>query len=256
MSSPAIIERAGDPSLAVVRSGVPGAPRVILVHGSMDRAAGMARLSRALGERADVTSYDRRGYGRSRPHPGPFDVSGNVADLLVLLGDAPAVLVGHSFGGNVVLAAAQARPHLVRGVAVYEAPLSWQPGWPGSSSRLDGGDPADVAEAFMRRMVGDRAWTMLPETTRAARRSEGEVLVGELSDLRRGAPWSPERIIVPVIVGCGDRALPHHREGTSWIAGAIAHARHVTLTDADHGAHRSRAAEFAEQLVVPLLERA
>jgi len=240
----------------VIRSGTPGAVRVVLVHGSMDRAAGMARLARALGERADLIGYDRRGYGRSRPHRGPFDVEGNVNDLLALLHEQPAVIVGHSFGGNLALAAAQRRPDLVRGVAVYEAPLSWLPGWPGPSSRIEQGDPADMAEGFMRRMIGDRAWELLPETTRSARRSEGVVLVGELSDLRRRPPWSPEALQVPVVVGFGERGLPHHREGCAWIAEAIAGARLVMLTGADHGAHRSHAVAFARELVEPLLDDA
>ena len=214
----------------------------------------MARLARALAPLADLLSYDRRGYGRSRPHAGPFDVAGNVDDLVALVGDQPAVLVGHSFGGNVVLAAAQRLPGLIRGIAVYEAPLSWRAGWPGPSSRIHEGDPADVAEAFMRRMIGDRAWELLPDATRVARRSEGEVLVGELSDLRRQAPWQPELVTVPVIVGFGERALPHHAEGARWLASAVSGARLVALADADHGAHRSQAASFARQLVVPLLD--
>jgi pimeloyl-ACP methyl ester carboxylesterase len=219
----------------------------------MDRAAGMARLGRALADHAEVISYDRRGYGRSRPHPGPFDVAAHVADLVSFLHEGPAVVVGHSFGGNLALAAAQAEPRLVRGVAVYEVPLSWQPGWPGAFSRLTAGVPADMAEGFMRHMVGDRAWELLPEATRQARRDEGEVLVAELSDLRRAAPWQPEHITAPVIVGCGDRAQAHHREASLWVARHIAGARHVTLVDADHGAHRSRAVPFAQSLVVPLL---
>lgn len=219
----------------------------------MDRAAGMARLARALADGAEVVSYDRRGYGRSRPHPGPFDVAAHVADLMTLLDERPAVVVGHSFGGNLALATAQAAPQRVNGVAVYEPPMSWQPGWPGAFSRLSVGDPADMAEGFMRHMIGDRAWELLPAATRQARRAEGEVLVAELSDLRRGAPWQPERITLPVIVGCGDRARDHHRKASHWIAEHIAGARHVTLTDADHGAHRSRAAAFAQELVEPLL---
>lgn len=249
MTSSPIIEG----PLAIIRSGLAGGVRVVLVHGSMDRAASMARLVKALADQADVISFDRRGYGRSRPHTGPFTIAENVADVVAVLDGQPAVLVGHSFGGNVVLALAQEYPDLVTGVAVYEAPLSWRPGWPGSSSRLDMGEPPDVAEAFMRRMIGDRAWEMLPQATRQARRDEGVVLVGELGDLRRQAPWSPERISAPVIVGCGDRGLEHHRRGSAWIAAEIRGAQLVTLTNADHGAHRSRADEFARQLVIPLL---
>ena len=50
-------------------AGPPGAPPVVLVHGAMDRSAGMLRLSRRLDETHRVLRYDRRGYGRSKPHP-------------------------------------------------------------------------------------------------------------------------------------------------------------------------------------------
>ena len=41
-------------------------------------------------------------------------------------------------------------------------------------------DPADAAERFMRRLIGDARWERLPSATREARRSEGPALVGEL----------------------------------------------------------------------------
>ncbi len=45
-------------------------PLAVLIHGSMDRSAGMLKLSRRLDDTYHVLRYDRRGYGRSRPHPG------------------------------------------------------------------------------------------------------------------------------------------------------------------------------------------
>ena len=44
-------------------AGDPDAPLVVVVHGTMDRAAGMLRLSRKLDHRYRVLRYDRRGYG-------------------------------------------------------------------------------------------------------------------------------------------------------------------------------------------------
>ena len=103
----------------------------------MDRSAGMLKLSRRLDEDFRVLRYDRRGYGRSFPHDGPFTMDAQVADLVGLLAGRRAVLVGHSYGGNVALATADHHPDLVAGVAVYETPLSWEPWWPGTTAGVD-----------------------------------------------------------------------------------------------------------------------
>ena len=90
-------------------TGPADGPLVVLVHGTMDRAAGMLALARRLEDRRPdrycMLRYDRRGYGRS-PHDGPFDMAHQVDDLVTLLDGRPAVVFGHSYGGNVALAAA------------------------------------------------------------------------------------------------------------------------------------------------------
>jgi pimeloyl-ACP methyl ester carboxylesterase len=205
-------------------AGVEGAPRIALVHGSLDRSAGLLKLSRRLDESFRVVRYDRRGYGRSTPHTGPFGIDHQVADLVgVLTAEAgPSVVVGHSYGGNVALAAAQRRPDLVAGVVVYESPLSWLDWWPGltagASAREWMHDPSIAAERFMRRLIGDRRWDKLPDSTRAARRAEGPALIGELDDLQRNEPWSRDEVRVPVLAVRGEHAADHHRQGTTVIA--------------------------------------
>ena len=110
-------------------------------------------------------------------------------DLVGVLGGRTAVVFGHSYGGNIALALATRRPDLVSAVAVYETPLSWLDWWPGSTAGADAlatrGDPADAAERFMRRLVGDERWGRLPAATREARREEGVAMVGELTDVAR-----------------------------------------------------------------------
>jgi len=168
-----------------------------VAHGSMDRSAGMLRLSRRLSDRFLVIRYDRRGYGRSAAVGAPFTVDQNVDDLERLLdertdGRGVRLAFGHSFGGNVVLALAARRPDLVERVAVYESPLSWLDWWPGETAgsaalaaagAITASD-ADAGETFMRRLVGDEKWERLPPSTRAARRAEGPAMLGELGDLR------------------------------------------------------------------------
>ena len=242
--------------IAVEETGTDG-PLVVLVHGSMDRMSGMVKLARRLVDDCRVIRYDRRGYGASTPHPGPFGMGGQVDDLLSLVGERPCVLVGHSYGGNIALAAAERRPDLVDAVAVYETPLSWLDWWPGTTAGSNAvatrGRPDEAAERFMRRIIGDALWERLPARTRDARRAEGVALVGELTDLREHQPWSPERIECPVVVGNGDRGAEHHKWSSDWIAGAVKDSVRVTLTDCTHGAHASDPDQFEQRLVRPAL---
>ncbi len=201
-------------------SGSPADPVIVLAHGSMDRSAGLLRLSRRLSDRFHVIRYDRRGYGRSAAVGPPFAVADNVDDLERLIeertgGRGVPLAFGHSFGGNIVLALAGRRPDLVGAVAVYESPLSWLEWWPKETAggvALAAGDGADAGEAFMRRLVGDDRWARLPPSTRAARRAEGPTMLGELGDLRERAPWDGAQIAQPVLAMVGERARPHHRQ--------------------------------------------
>jgi pimeloyl-ACP methyl ester carboxylesterase len=232
-------------------------PLIALVHGAMDRAAGLLKVSRRLDERYRVLRYDRRGYGRSVAHPGPFDMAGQVADLEVLLAGRRAVLVGHSYGGNVALAYADQHPQQIAGIAVYEIPMSFEPWWGGSSTRVvvEAGavSAQEAAETFMRRLIGDTRWDSLPERTRATRRAEGAALVGELADLRAHRPWQADRITMPFAVGYGTRGAAHHQEGMQRLAAMIPGSQLAVLRDCRHDAPNSHPAEFCHHLVEPLL---
>lgn len=234
-------------------SGEAGAPLLVVIHGSLDRSAGMLRLTRYLDERYRVLRYDRRGYGRSRPHPGPFGVDAQLEDLWSLIGERRAVLFGHSYGGNVALAAAQARPAQIAAVGVYETPLSWYPWWPGTTAGANAvatrGTPEEAAEAFMRRLVGDGRWEALSERTRMDRRAEGPALVGELTDLRQGPAWDPTQLIQPICALFGERGAAHHREGMEFLAHEVANGVAVMLPEAGHGAPLSHPGPLAEVLL-------
>ena len=238
-------------------------PLIVLIHGAMDRSASMLKLSRRLDEQFRVLRYDRRGYGHSLHHPGPFDMAGQLKDLVGLLKGRRAVLVGHSYGGNVALAAATRHRELVAGVVMYEAPLSFESWWPtstaGASVIKAVGQPQsaaeDAAEALMRRLIGDERWLALPERTRAIRRSEGPTLVNELADLRENRPWIAEDVKVPLLVGFGSRAAEHHRKGMEHVAHSVAGAQLVCLHESGHSAPTLAPDQFRRELIEPLLHR-
>jgi pimeloyl-ACP methyl ester carboxylesterase len=238
--------------LHVTETGDPEGPLVVFVHGTMDRGASFAHLARRLRDLRCVR-YDRRGYGRSRATGPPAGVQEHVDDLLQVLGERPAVVVGHSFGGTVALTAACRRPDLVRALLVYEAAMSWLPWWPGSSAgstalSTSTGDPGDAAEAFLRRMIGDR-WDTLPARTRADRRAEGPALLGELRSIRQeGPPCDLEAVTAPTVVVRGSRSPEHLRRGAAHLAEVLAHAELVECGGAGHGGHQSHPDFLAEQV--------
>ena len=215
----------------------------------------MARVSREIASVARVARFDRRGYGDSWEHPGPFTARDNAHDVEMLLAGRPGILIGHSFGGNVALAAAEMLGDQVVGVSTYETPLSWLPTWPAGSAggRAVEAGPDRAAEEFMVSLIGRGRWDALPERTRVARRREGVALVAELGDLRRHAPWDASSVTCPVLVGHGSQARDHHVDGARQLATMIPTARIVTIDGAGHGAPTSHPRQFVEALVMPHL---
>jgi pimeloyl-ACP methyl ester carboxylesterase len=210
---------------------------VALVHGAMDRSAAMVLLSRRLDDDHRVLRYDRRGYARSQSAGGPFTIDAHVADLAGLLAGRPALVFGHSYGGNVALALAERHPRLVRAVAVYEVPLSWLPWWPGSTGRRGTamrGTSEDAAEQFMRRMIGDEQWAALSDSTRAARRAEGIAFTEEIAELVAAPPWHAEQVDVPFVAMYGSLTREHHRDGCHYLAELLSDVPAISIEGARH----------------------
>jgi pimeloyl-ACP methyl ester carboxylesterase len=255
-------------SLAVHEHSHPapaGAPRVVLVHGTMDRATSLAKVSRRLSE-LEVIRYDRRGYGDSRlvadgtPAPVPSTVDDHVEDLMDVLDGRAAVLVGHSMGGTIALATAARHPDLVPAVAAYESPRPWAAWWPGTSP---GGrvvadasvDDATAAERFMRRMIGDARWERLPASSRATRLAEGPALVADMRSIRGEPAYDDAALTMPVVAARGGGSDDHHARAAAEIAESVADGELVIIDGARHGAHLTHPDGFAA-LVRRTVERA
>lgn len=219
-------------------------PLVVLVHGSLDRGASFSRVVRRLPD-LHVVTYDRRGYERSR-QGGPLrTVHEHARDLLTVIDGRPAAVVGHSYGGDVALAAAIACPATVRAVGAYEPPLPWASWWPRRSRPRT--DPDAFAEAFFRRMAGDAAWERLPERARQARRADGPALAAELGALREGGPaFEVEALAVPAVFGRGEHSLDRHRRAPAELAALAPRGELVEIGGAGHGAHLRHADAFAD----------
>ncbi|MHB1486021.1 MAG: alpha/beta fold hydrolase [Acidimicrobiales bacterium] len=247
---------------------------VVLIHGSMDRSRSFSAVRQELQD-VDVVTYDRRGYHRSRSAlPLAKSIADQVEDLISVLTQArgvasgadqardmaynagqaggadrsAVVLVGHSFGADVALAAAQAHPDQFQAVVAYEPPMPWAPWWPATSMgrmALEAASAEDGAEQFMRDSIGDRRWDGLSPETRRLRRAEGPALLAEMRSIRQGRPaFQPDLVKVPVVLGCGTASQDRHQHASRELAGALPDAQLVEIPGAGHGAHLSHPAEF------------
>jgi pimeloyl-ACP methyl ester carboxylesterase len=105
--------------LHVIAHG-PQPPTFLLVHGLASAARMWDGVGAALAERGHGSlAVDLRGHGESPKPDGGYDFATVVGDLVPLL-DRPMIVVGQSYGGNVVVELAATHPELVRAVACVD----------------------------------------------------------------------------------------------------------------------------------------
>jgi pimeloyl-ACP methyl ester carboxylesterase len=108
----------------VVRWGPVDARPAVFLHGWADTASTFQFLVDAFAADHAVVALDWRGFGGSEWFGTPYWFPDYYADLDALLDvvhpDAPALLVGHSMGGNIAASYAGIRPERVRGVVNLE----------------------------------------------------------------------------------------------------------------------------------------
>ncbi len=197
--------------------------------------------------------------------PPAVSLDDHATDVVALAAETPGtkvVLVGHSYGGCVVLRAAELAPSLVRAVVVFESPLPWLDGWPttsGGGMSLGAPTPQLAGEGFMRRMIGDERWEALPEKAKTDRRAEGAALQNDMRSIRPTvgqrlpldlAGW--RRLAIPLVVARGELSSAHLRWGAAALA-QMAGAELHDIAGASHGAHVSHPAAMAA-LVVRAME--
>ena len=77
-----------------------------------------------------VLTYDRRGWARSADATPATSLDDHADDLLAVLGERRATVVGHSYGGTVSFLAAVRAPERVAALGLFEPSMQWQPWWP------------------------------------------------------------------------------------------------------------------------------
>jgi pimeloyl-ACP methyl ester carboxylesterase len=97
-----------------------------LLHGVTRRWQDWLGVLPHLALRWRVIGIDARGHGRSHRAPGDYRVADYVPDLVDFLRlglSEPAIVIGHSLGGNLAAAVAAEAPERVRAVVLEDPPL-------------------------------------------------------------------------------------------------------------------------------------
>ena len=101
--------------------GPPDGQRVVCVHGVTSHGRHFAKLAEALPS-FHVLAPDLLGHGSS-PYEPPWDLETHLNAIVETVGVAPAVLVGHSFGGRLALELVTRAPKLVPKLVLLDPAL-------------------------------------------------------------------------------------------------------------------------------------
>lgn len=149
-------------------------PAMVILHGGSGRAATVRPLADRLARTMRVWAPDLPGHGDSSPTPGEYQlraVARRVAALMERVIGEPAVVYGHSYGGQVAMMLASLRPELLSGLTVGDAPLTlarhraqMDEARPMNEQfrRLAGTDPASIAGALKELPVPSPSGALVP----------------------------------------------------------------------------------------------
>ncbi len=234
--------------LHVVTSGA--GPRIVFVHGSATDAAtwSIQQAPRStLKDRFTLIAYTRRSTGSVEEHAN---------DAIELVGDAPALIVGSSFGAVVALEVLRRQPPAIRGAVLIEPPMAASDATPAAPIAFLGefdrrvaeqGGPA-AAEFFLRTVLGDVAYERIPEAFQERSKQRWAEIRADSEALIAYRPRYAElaAIATPVLLLGGDRSAAYFRPTLEALHAALPGARLQIIRGAGHMLHAEAHRQFAE----------
>jgi pimeloyl-ACP methyl ester carboxylesterase len=235
-------------------------PLIVGVHGLGSSRRGWARIAERLAVRYRVIAYDQRGHGDSDVK-GPMAFERSVADLadvVASLGEPVHGLVGHSWGGAMVVAGGR-RLDVARVVAI-DPMLRVAPGvWNAQTLpeyRRQVAQPLDEREASIRRSFAALPEIEIASKLHAARRLTIEPVeaLGAENDIDAGG-WDLRDLVAaypkPLLLALADpkRSVVSDDERDEFRAGGGEHVRVEVFPGASHSLQRD-----AFDRVMPVVE--
>ena len=245
------------------RTGDPGDPRVVLVHGFTQTRRSWARLAPAIAAGGhEVVAVDAPGHGRSGAHRDADLVEG--ARLLGETGGR-AAFVGYSMGGRLALHLAVEQPALVHRLVLVGATAGLDTEDDRAARRA--ADEAlaealerDGLEAFLTRWLANPLFATLPADAAGVEDRRENTVEGLAASLRRTGTGTQRplwddlpRLTMPVlfVVGAHDAKFTAIAERMQATWGGPADL--AVIDGAGHACHLERPDAFLE-VVLPFLD--
>jgi len=244
------------------RMGDPAGLPAVLAHCFLGHSGGWKRLLQALKTPVDAVAFDLPGHGRSAPWDRTRDLHSLATEgLAAQIGPAPALVIGHSFGGTLALRQALEAPQTVRALVLIEPVLfaavagtrefadhvaAERP----LRAAFQRGDLAEAARVFFALNGDEAGWAAMPEPARTAMiRQMGmidathSVLMDDSAGLLR--PGRMAAFGKPVLVLAGAMSPPIFPEAARNIAARLPQAAFARVPGAGHMAPITHPAETA-----------
>ncbi len=128
---------------------------VVLIHGSGGAINWWDDLIPLIGPTNRTIAVDMLGYGGSSKPDSGYSMTNQanlIAQVLEQLGTGPAIIVGHSLGGNVATALAEQSPALVAGVTIID-----------DAPSRDYGGLGGTAKLARMPLIGQALWRISPD---------------------------------------------------------------------------------------------
>ena len=258
----------GAPSLAVDLEG--SGPLVLFMHGIGGNRSNWRAQLPAFAPHFACIAWDARGYGGSEDYEAPLAFDDFVGDVMRVLDHfcaERAHLVGLSMGGRIAMRAALLHPARIATLTLLDTHEGFEAFTPEQrqafvDSRraplLAGKEPADIADAVARSLVGPRATpsqlqqlidsiAALHKTSyiKSLQATVDQVNLGDISRIRAPAH---------LVVGADDRLTPpamHHEMSAKLRSAPVS-----VLPDAGHLSNIENAPAFNRVAIDWLLPRA
>jgi pimeloyl-ACP methyl ester carboxylesterase len=212
-----------------------GPPDLLCLHGLVDRLEIWDRMAAKLAERGRLIRVDQRGHGESEAPPGPYrraDLAADVVALIESLGSQRAVLVGHSMGGIVSMAAALAHPERVAGLVLVGTASRCSEKVAGWYERIAVAGERDGTAGLARAIYGEKTRKVvtgdaqgIAHVTRTLKSLYEDPLTPKLADIR-----------CPVLLVVGEKD-PMGPKASAIIADQLPDARLEVVPDCGHWVH-------------------
>lgn len=253
--------RDGDLAITVQGSGDP----LLLVHGALIADSFGPML--AEGDFASshrVISFHRRGFGASSPVEAGHSIADEAADAIAVLdhlGIGTAHVVGHSYGGAVVLQMALDAPERVHSLGLFEPTLLTVPaaeafgaGVGPAAEKFQAGDGEGALLAVLTLLSGEnpmeRLTSLPPEATGQAVADIATLFTGDLPALSEWALADDDgrSIKQPALTVLGTESADVFQQSMGLIESLLPNTESFSLSGATHFLHMEKPAPVAGAL--------